>query len=85
MSGTPLGYGDRAGNETARDLCTIGARIPVEGGAERLRECQRATHVTEKNNTRAKGSDGRGHVSLYTQPPVEGMLGKRSNPEAPTS
>lgn len=35
MSGTILGFGDRAGNKTDRHLGTIGAHIPVEGGVGR--------------------------------------------------
>lgn len=35
MSGTILGFGDRAGKKTDRYLCTIGAHIPGEGGVGR--------------------------------------------------
>lgn len=35
MSRTILGFGDRTGNKTDRDLCTIAAHIPVEGRVRR--------------------------------------------------
>lgn len=68
---------------TARDLCTTGAHIPVEGGAGRSSECQRAMHVTEKNNTRAKGSDGRGDCHLVRTATWREGSGKARQPGSP--